>query len=156
MNPDVEVVAVPEKIEADNVDDIVGDAAIIMDCMDNFSTRYLLNDVALRKRIPLVHGAVSGIDGRLAFMKPPETACLRCLVPEAPPREVFPVLGATPAVIGSLQVVEALKYLTGIGEPLRDRLLVWEGARTRFTHVGLRKDPDCPACSEAAAPATRG
>jgi adenylyltransferase/sulfurtransferase len=70
-------------------------------------------------------------------------------VPEAPPKEVFPVLGATPAVIGSLQVIEALKYLTGVGEPLKEKLLVWEGARTRFTQVRFRKDPECATCGSA-------
>jgi adenylyltransferase/sulfurtransferase len=99
--------------------------------------------------IPLVHGAIWGIDGRLTFLQPPDTPCLRCLVPEAPPKEVFPVLGATPAVIGSLQVIEALKYLTGMGEPLRDKLLVWEGARTRFIQVRFRKDPECSTCGSA-------
>jgi adenylyltransferase/sulfurtransferase len=146
MNPDIEVVPITDEIVPGNVEEIVGDAAIMLDCMDNFPTRYLLNEVALRKRIPLVHGAVSGIDGRLTFLQPPDTACLRCLVPEAPPEEVFPVLGATPGVIGSLQVVEALKYLTGVGEPLKERLLVWEGGRTRFTQVRFRKDPECPTC----------
>lgn len=149
INPDVEVIPVTDKIVAENVDDIVGDSAIVMDCMDNFETRFLLNEAALRKRIPLVHGAIWGIDGRLTFIQAPDTPCLRCLVPEAPPREVFPVLGATPGVIGTLQVIEAIKYLTGIGEPLRNELLVWEGGRTRFTRLRLRRDPQCPTCGAA-------
>lgn len=147
MNPDVEVTALAEKITGDNVDALVKGADIVVDCMDNFETRYLLNEAALRQRIPLVHGAVWGLDGRLAFIQAPRTACLRCMVPEAPPREVFPVVGATPGVIGTLQATETIKYLTGIGEPLRGQLLAWEGARMRFLRLKFERDPACPTCS---------
>ncbi|NIQ98889.1 MAG: adenylyltransferase, partial [Gemmatimonadales bacterium] len=113
LNPSIEVEAITARIETDSVDDLVGDADIIVDCMDNFDTRYLLNGSAIRKSIPFVHASVWGLEGKLTFMKSPETPCLRCLFPSAPPREVFPVLGAVPGVIGCLQAVETLKYLTG-------------------------------------------
>jgi molybdopterin/thiamine biosynthesis adenylyltransferase len=146
LNPDIKVSAFTDKIIADNVDELVGDAELIVDCMDNFPTRYLLNECAIRKDIPLVYGSIWGMDGRLSFIKSPETPCLRCLFPEAPPSEVFPVLGATPGVIGCLQALEAIKYLTGVGSNIKGKLLVWDGRKTEFKTFRAPKDPDCPAC----------
>lgn len=146
LNPGVSVIALTDKIVADNVDDLVGGADIIVDCMDNFPTRYLLNECAIRKRIPLVYGSIWGMEGRLSFIRSPETPCLRCLFPEAPPSEVFPVLGATPGVIGSLQALETVKHLTGIGKTLQGRLLVWDGSAGEFRSFRAAKDPECPTC----------
>ena len=141
LNPNVRVTAVTDKIVEDNVDALVKDADIILDCMDNFPTRYILNDCAIRKHIPLVYGSIWGIEGRLSFIQSPETPCLKCIFEEAPPKEVFPVLGATPGVIGSLQALEAIKYLTGIGRPFKNKLLVWEGETTQFKTFTLHKNP---------------
>jgi adenylyltransferase/sulfurtransferase len=146
LNPSVTVTAFSEKIVAGNVDELVGGADIVLDCMDNFPTRYLLNESAIRKRIPLVYGSIWGMEGRLSFIQSPETPCFRCVFPEAPPSEVFPVLGATPAVIGSLQALEAIKYLTGIGKNIKGKLLVWDGAATEFRTFKTPKDPQCPTC----------
>jgi molybdopterin/thiamine biosynthesis adenylyltransferase len=151
LNPAVRVTALSERIEPNSVDRLVGDAAIMVDCLDNFRTRYLLNDMAVRRNIPLVHGAVSGLDGRMAVLNPPRTPCLRCVVPEPPPQQTFPVLGATPGVIGTLQAMETLKLLTGVGEPLLGELLVWDGARTRFVRIRFHADPHCPACGDGRA-----
>lgn len=109
INPDVEVIAITEKITDENASKLIGNAVIIMDCMDNLETRYILNKVAIKNRIPLVFGAIYGMQGMLSFIQPPETPCLKCLFPEAPPRETFPVLGVTPGVIGALQALEANK-----------------------------------------------
>ena len=146
LNPNISVTAITDKIVEDNVDELVGDAEIILDCMDNFPTRYLLNDCAIRKHIPMVYGSIWGIEGRLSFIHSPETPCLKCIFEEAPPKEVFPVLGATPGVIGSLQALEAIKYLTGIGKPLKSKLLIWEGETTQFRTFPLQKNPHCPSC----------
>jgi len=146
LNGDINVTAITDKIVAENVDELVGNADLILDCMDNFPTRFLLNESAMRKKIPLVYGSIWGTDGRLSFIQSPETPCLQCIFPEAPPKEVFPVLGATPAVIGSLQALEAIKYLAGTGSNLKGQLLVWEGATTDFKKYKIRRDPDCPAC----------
>ncbi len=146
LNPDIKITAITDKIVEDNVDKLVGDADIILDCMDNFPTRFLLNGCAVRKHIPMVYGSIWGMDGRLSFIHSPETPCLRCIFEEAPPKEVFPVLGATPAVIGSLQALEAIKYLTGIGSNIKGKLLVWEGGKTDFRTFTVKKDPDCPVC----------
>jgi molybdopterin/thiamine biosynthesis adenylyltransferase len=146
LNPDIKVTAITDRIVAENVDDLAGDADIIVDCMDNFPTRYLLNESAIRKGIPLVFGSIWGMEGRLSFISPPETPCLKCIYPEAPPSETFPVVGATPGVMGSLQALEVIKYLTGIGEPLKGKLMVWEGAKAEFRNYRAYKDPRCPAC----------
>jgi len=146
LNPDIEVTAIAEKIISDNVDALVGDADVIVDCMDNFPTRYLLNESAIRKRIPLVYGSIYGMEGRMSFIKPPETPCLRCIFSEAPPSEVFPVVGATPGVIGTLQALEVIKFLTGVGQNLSGKLMVWDGARGEFKNYKAYRDPNCPTC----------
>ncbi len=147
MNPDITITAFTDKIIADNVDELVGDADLILDCMDNFPTRYLLNESAIRKNIPMVHGSIWGLDGRVTVIKSPETPCLMCYFPESPPKEVFPVLGATPGVIGTLQAMEALKYLAGIGRPLKGKLLVWSGSDMSFRTFKGYRDPDCLTCA---------
>jgi len=149
LNPTIEVTAITTKIEADNVDELVGDAAIIVDCMDNFPTRFLLNQSARRKGIPFVHGSIWGLEGRLTFIQSPETPCLQCIFPVAPPKEVFPVLGAVPGMIGCLQAIETLKFLTGVGENFKSRLLIWNGVDMDVTSYPIRKDPNCPACGNS-------
>ncbi len=148
MNPHVKVTVLPEMIVAKNVDDLVGDSDIIVDCMDNFPTRYLLNESAMRKGIPLVYGSIRAMDGMLSFIQSPETPCLRCIFPEAPPNEVFPVLGTTPGVIGCLQAFETIKYLIGIGANIKGRLLVWSGEKMEFRTLKAKKDPDCLTCGD--------
>src|SRR3990170_1353962 len=146
MNPYVKVTALQDKIVPENTDNLVSNSDIIVDCMDNFPTRYLLNESAIRKNIPLVYGSIRGMDGMLSFLKSPETPCLRCLFPEAPPEEVFPVVGVTPGVIGTLQALETIKYLTGIGTNIKGKLLFWDGAKMEFRIFKASKDPDCPTC----------
>lgn len=149
LNPSIQIEAITEKIEASNVDELVGDAAIIADCMDNFPTRFLLNQCALRKGLPLVHASVWGMEGKLTFLQPPDTACLQCIFPVAPPKEVFPVLGATPGAIGCLEAMEVIKYLTGTGELLKNRMLVWSGLDMDFEVFPVRRNPQCPVCGDA-------
>jgi len=151
INPDVEVIPITSKITAENAFELVGDSHIIMDCMDNLETRYILNEVAIKKGIPLVFGAIYGIQGMLSFIQPPETPCLKCLFPEAPPKETFPVVGvvgSTPGVIGALQALEAIKYLVGIGKLLKNKLLVWDGMSCDFKTFKARKDPSCLVCGK--------
>ena len=150
LNPSINVAAICTRIESCNVDDLVGDAQLILDCMDNYPTRYVLNECAVRKGIPFVHASVWGMEGRLTFIQSPETPCLRCIFPSAPPPAIFPVVGATPGMIGCLQAVEVLKYLTGVGENLKGKLLVWCGADMEFEVYPIAKNPDCPVCGRKA------
>ena len=146
VNPEVTVEPFPQRICRENVGDLVGDAHLIIDCLDNFSTRHVLNEYAVQNRLPLVHGGVIGMCGQVTFIHTPETPCLYCIFPGCPPREVFPVVGVTPGVIGTLEAMEALKYITGIGENLKGRLLIWDGERMDFQQIPLKKYSGCPVC----------
>lgn len=146
LNPTVEIKEFPERIEADNVDKLVGTSQIIVDCMDNFDTRLILNECAIRKKIPLVFASVWGLTGYLSFFHVPETPCLACIFREPPPREKFPVVGTTPGVIGCLEALEVLKYIIGIGQNLKNKLLIWDGTTMDFRKVSIKYDKDCPVC----------
>jgi adenylyltransferase/sulfurtransferase len=146
LNPHVKIEAITEKIDEANVDRLVGDSALILDCMDNYPTRFVLNASAVRKGIPLVHGSIWGFEARVTFLHPPETACLSCIFKEAPPREVFPVLGATPGITGTIQAMEAIKYLADVGTLLKGRLLCCDYLEMRFFEVKVRRDPHCSTC----------
>jgi len=148
LNPDVQIDAIPEKIDGANVDRLVGDSDLILDCMDNYPTRFVLNACAVRKRIPLVHGSIWGFEARVTFIHSPATGCLACLFKEAPPKEVFPVLGATPGITGTMQAMEAIKYLAGVGSLLKGRLLCCDYLEMRFFEVKVRKDPACSVCGD--------
>ena len=149
LNPHVRIEPVTEKIVKENVDKLIGDSDIIIDCMDNFPTRFVLNACAVRRRIPLVHGAIWGLEARITFIEPPHTGCLACLHKKAPPKEVFPVLGATPCIAGNIQAMEAIKYMTGVGDLLRGRYLCCDFSQMTFLEFKLKKDPQCAICSES-------
>jgi len=146
INPEVTVKPLVEKITDDNVDDIVGDAEVILDCLDNFSARGSLNACAIRKGIPMVHGAIWGLEGRVTFLQPPTTPCLTCIFPKTPFQDQFPALGAVSCTIGSLQALEAIKYLSKIGKLLRGRMLIIDGSTMQCQELEVLKDPQCPAC----------
>jgi adenylyltransferase/sulfurtransferase len=148
INPAVDIIDISEKIEKENVSELVGGSSIILDCMDNYTTRHILNAYACESGLPFIHAAVHGMSGQLSFFSPPETPCLHCVVPIAPPPEVFPIVGATAAVIGSLEALEALKYLVGKGTNLKNRLLIWDGELVEFHTVEIKKDPQCPVCGK--------
>jgi adenylyltransferase/sulfurtransferase len=146
MNGDITVEAVPATIDDSNIDGLVGDCELIIDAMDNFPTRYTLNRCALRKGIPLFHGAIHGFYGQATTIIPGRTACLRCLCSEAPPAVPPPVVGVAPGVIGCIQATEVLKYILGLGCLLENRLLMWDGLGGRMDEVPLVANPDCPDC----------
>jgi adenylyltransferase/sulfurtransferase len=146
VNPTVRVIPLTDTITRDNAEDLIGESRLVVDCLDNFQTRYILNDHAVRTGCPLVHAGVTGFCGQIAFIHPPRTACLACLVAEAPPAEVFPILGATAGTVGSLEALEALKYLTGTGVLLEGRLLFFDGETMQVQEVSFDKDPECRVC----------
>lgn len=151
INSEVNIEPVFDKITDENVDDIVGNADIILDCLDNFPTRHTLNKSAIRKGIPMVHAAIWGLEGRITFLNPPETPCLACIFPKAPPPETFPVLGAIASAVGSLQALDAIKYLTNVGKPLAGRMLILDGSTMKCQELEVQKDPQCPVCSHLSA-----
>lgn len=148
INQDVKVEAIEEKITEKSIIRIAGNSRIIVDCMDNFPTRFILNKCAKIKKIPLVHGSVWGLEGRLTFIKIPETPCLKCIFPSAPPKLMFPVLGATPGIIGCLQAMEVIKHIVGLGKNIKNRLLVFDGKHTNFSEMKISKNPNCPVCGK--------
>lgn len=148
MNPYVEVETISCKIEEDNVTGIVGDADLIVDALDNFPARYFLNSVAVKRHIPFFHGAVRGFHGQVMTVIPHQTACLRCVFPQTPPAEISPVIGVTPGVIGSIQATEVIKYLTGKGELLTNRLLLWDGLSGKMNFLQVKRNPFCPDCRQ--------
>ena len=146
INPDITVKVIDTTIDESNAARLVGRADGIVDAMDNYPTRYLLNDIALEKKIPLFHGAIRGFYGQATTIIPEKTACLRCIFPSAPPKEVFPVVGVTPGFIGMIQVTEVLKYLLGTGDLLANRLLIWDGMTAHADEICVARNPACLSC----------
>jgi molybdopterin/thiamine biosynthesis adenylyltransferase/rhodanese-related sulfurtransferase len=153
INPDVDVVKYPIRLDASNIMEIVEGYDVIVDGLDNFPTRYLLNDASVRLRIPVVSAAILGFDGQLSVFAPYEGPCYRCLFREPPPAELAPscgangVLGVLPGVMGLLQATEAIKLVIGRGDPLIGRLLLYDALGATFTTVKVKRDPECPICS---------
>jgi adenylyltransferase/sulfurtransferase len=148
INPQIEVEALVETINDESIDRLLQGCDLIMDAMDNFPTRHLLNKAALRHKIPLFHGAICGWLGQATTILPGRTACLRCVFPRPPPAATFPALGSTCGVIGSIQVTEAVKYVLGTGELLENRLLLWDGLSASMDEVAFERHPDCEDCRE--------
>jgi molybdopterin/thiamine biosynthesis adenylyltransferase/rhodanese-related sulfurtransferase len=154
INPDVEVVKYRTRLDASNVMEIIDGYDVIVDGVDNFPTRYLLNDATVRLGIPVVSASILGFDGQLSVFKPHDGPCYRCLYPVPPPAELAPscgangVLGVLPGTMGLLQATEVIKLVTGAGEPLVGRLLLYEALGATFTELKVRRDPDCPICSK--------
>ena len=147
LNPDVRIEALGKTITEDNALQLVADSDLIVDAMDNLPTRYLLNRTAIQKGIPFFHGAVYGFEGRAMTVIPGKSACLNCVYHGATvPREKFPVIGVTPAVIGCIQATEVIKYLTGLGELLTNRLLNYDALSMKFTEFKVNRDPNCEHC----------
>jgi len=146
LNSTINVVPVLKRITDATVDDCVGESDLIIDCLDNFTARYCCNAAAVRKGIPFIHAGISGFSGQLTCFSPPETPCLSCIFPEVPDSGIVPVAGPAAGVIGSLEAMEGIKLLCGIGNPLKGRLLVWEGDVQRTEIIDIARDPECPVC----------
>ncbi|HET9094412.1 MAG TPA: molybdopterin-synthase adenylyltransferase MoeB [Solirubrobacteraceae bacterium] len=153
LNPDVTVVKHKLRIGPDNIMDILPHYDVVLDGLDNFPTRYLLNDASVRLRIPVVSAAILGFDGQLSVFKPYEGPCYRCLFPVPPPAELAPscgangVLGVLPGTMGLLQATEVIKLILDIGNPAIGRLLMYDALAATMTEVKIRRDPECPICS---------
>ena len=155
LNPDVNVIPHAVRLDSDNVLDLIRDYDVIVDGADNFPTRYLLNDAAVRERKPVVHASILGFDGQLTTFVPFVGPCYRCLYPQPPPAELAPscgangVLGVLPGIMGLLQANEVIKLVIEQGEPLVGRLLLFEALTTQFTQLRVRRDAEgCPTCGD--------
>ena len=153
LNPDVKVDVYAFNLTPENARGIIKKYDVVLDCTDNFVSRFLINDACVIEEVPFVHAAVLRFEGEIMTVIPKETACYRCVFKHAPPPGTVPtcqeagVIGATVGVLGTLQAIEAIKIITGIGETLANRMLHVDLLTMDFTELKLRKDPDCPVCS---------
>jgi molybdopterin/thiamine biosynthesis adenylyltransferase/rhodanese-related sulfurtransferase len=153
INPDVNVATYDVRLGADNILEIFSGYDLVVDGTDNFPTRYLVNDASLKLDIPVVHGSIFRFEGQASVYLPHEGPCYRCQVPEPPPADLAPscaeagVLGVLPGIIGSIQAMEAIKLLLGIGETLVGRLLAYDALEESFRTFRVNRDPECAACS---------
>ncbi len=154
LNPDVKVTGLKDRITKDNIKKLIADYDIVVDASDNFPTRYLINDACVMLKKPLVSGAILRFEGQITTILPGDGHCYRCLFVEMPPAGLVPssqeagVIGAIPGVIGSLQAIEVFKLILGIGDVLKNTLLIYDALRTTFRKVKVPKNDECPVCGE--------
>ena len=141
-------------LDATNARDLIERYMVVIDGTDNFATRYLVNDASVMTRTPNVYGSIHRFEGQASVFAAADGPCYRCLHPDPPPAGLIPscaeagVLGVLPGIIGTVQATEAIKLLTGLGEPLVGRLLLYDALRMRFREIALPRDPDCPVCGD--------
>jgi adenylyltransferase/sulfurtransferase len=156
VNPLVEIERIDRPFGSANALALVRSFDVVVDGTDNFPTRYLVNDACVMTGTPNVYGSVSRFEGQAAVFAAPGGPCYRCLHPEPPPADLIPncadggVLGVLPGLIGTIQATEAIKLITGIGEPLVGRLLLYDALTMRVRQITLARDPECPVCSDRA------
>jgi adenylyltransferase/sulfurtransferase len=152
INPHIDVQTYETSLSSENALDLFADYDVILDGTDNFPTRYLTNDACVLLGKPNAYGSIFRFEGQASVFATKDGPCYRCLYPEPPPPGLVPscaeggVLGVLPGVVGVIQATEAIKLLTGIGEPLIGRFLIYDALRMRFRELKLKKDPDCPVC----------
>ena len=153
LNPDVNVEKYAVRLGPENIMEIIDGYDVVVDGLDNFPTRYLLNDASVRLQIPVVSAAILGFEGQLSVFKPYDGPCYRCLFPYPPPAELAPscgangVLGVLPGTMGLLQATEVIKLILGEGNPLIGRLMLYDALEASFNEVRIPRDPQCPICS---------
>ena len=154
INPNVRVVPHPVRLTSDNALDILRDYDVVIDGTDNFPTRYLVNDACVLLGKPYVYGSIFRFEGQNAVFATADGPCYRCLFAEPPPPGMVPscaeggVLGVLPGIVGTIQAMETIKLLLGIGETLAGRLLIFDALRMKFRELNLSRDPACPVCGD--------
>jgi molybdopterin/thiamine biosynthesis adenylyltransferase/rhodanese-related sulfurtransferase len=152
INPHTRLEPHETRLSATNAERIVGEYDLVVDGTDNFATRYLVNDVCVHLGVPNVYGSVLRFEGQASVFAAPGGPCYRCLFREPPPPGLVPscaeagVMGVLPGIIGSIQAAEAIKLITGAGQPLAGRLLLLDALTMAFRSIEIRRDPECPAC----------
>jgi adenylyltransferase/sulfurtransferase len=147
LNPSVTIIPQHIQLTHETIDSLAGKADILIDCLDNFEARLVLNDFCIKTGKALVYASIDGWSGQLTFLHPPHTPCLYCLFQGSSFHATIPALGATAGIIGSLQSLEVIKYLTHSGDNLLNTLLVFDGRMSSFRTVTIGKDPMCPQCA---------
>jgi len=154
LNPDVKVVPIPSRIDANNIMDLIKEYDMIVDCSDNFATRFMVNDACVLTNTPLSHGSIFRFEGQVTTIVPEKGPCYRCLFEHAPPPGMVPscqeagVLGVLPGIIGVIQATEVVKYLLDIGDLLVGRMIYYDALHMTFDEIKIRKNPQCPVCGD--------
>ncbi|MDD1765840.1 MAG: HesA/MoeB/ThiF family protein [Methanomassiliicoccales archaeon] len=147
FNSDVEIVPKKIKVTEDNIEDVFAETNVILDCLDDFSPRYLLNDFCVRSGVPFVHAAVEGFNGQITTIVPGKTPCLKCLFPIQPPKKpIFPIIGVTAGLFGILEATEAIKLITGLAEPLLSKLMVGDLLYGHWDTIEICRVETCMVC----------
>lgn len=151
LNPYLRIEAIAERLTEENAFELIAEYDLVLDCTDNFKTRFILNDVCLRLNRPFVYGGVLAYTGQLMFVMPGKGFCFRCLYRNEPQGNVpdcstVGVLGMVPGIIGVMQAAEAVKYLVGLGDLLVGRILIYDALTATFMEVQLERDYSCPYC----------
>lgn len=147
LNPEIAVKSLVVEITEENIHALIQDATVVVDALDNWRTRFIINEACVKQRLPLVHAGIFGLYGQIMTVIPGKGPCLHCLLPETQEEaSLFPVLGATPALFATLQVMEVIKLIVGFGKLLTGRLLLFDGENMAFTEVNIERRLDCPVC----------
>ncbi len=149
LNPNVQIIPVKQVLSKDNAKLLLGDVDLCIDALDNWESKLLLNNICVELRKPLIHAGVREFYGQMLVIIPGKTPCLRCIISEEVrlERDKIPVIGVTPGILGLLQALEAIKLLTNVGEPVLNKLVLFDGYSLEFSKVGVERNPNCPICS---------
>jgi len=145
MNSDIEVEGLREEINEDNIRELIRDADVVVDCLDNFETRFLVNRAVVELNKPFFHGACRAFYGQVMTIIPRVTPCLRCVFPESIPKDRS-IIGVTAGLVGLIEATEVIKYLTGTGECLYGKILIYDATRMSFDIIEVDRNPDCEVC----------
>lgn len=146
LNPFINPVSIPKIIDKKKAEDLIGSSDLILDCLDNFETRLVLNQVSVKHNIPMIHAGIMDFQGQITFLHPPETPCLACFITKEHGKSADHIAGMTAGIVGSMQALEAVKYLTGIGPSLKNMIAHWDGVSMRLECISLKRNPDCRVC----------
>ena len=147
LNPLIKFESYEEEIERESIRELIKGSNVVVDCLDNWKTRFILNEACVSERIPLVHAGVHSWYGQITTIMPGKGPCLRCILPKTPKEEEkFPVLGVTAGVLGLLEALEAIKIIVGLGKPLVGRILFFDGETSSFQEAQVQRKKDCPVC----------
>ncbi len=148
LNSEIKVRTYSKRIYKENIEDPLNDVDIVVDALDNFETRYLLNEFCVKNRKPLIHAAVEGFYGQITTILPGRTPCLNCLFPNPPKKRKFPIIGVTTGLLGVLQANEVIKLITGYGDNLVGKLFTYDLLHNKAECIDIKPNPSCPVCSE--------
>jgi len=147
LNPSINFESYEEQVDEKSIRKMIKGSNVVVDCLDNWKTRFILNEACVTERIPLVHAGVHSWYGQITTIIPGESPCLRCILPETPKEEEkFPILGVTAGILGLLEALETIKLIVELGKPLVGRMLFFDGETLSFQEARIQRRRDCPVC----------